>query len=72
VFREALDLVTVGGWGSPPSAPRRIDLADDAGQEILLVFRTLFDGEVRMNPFDIEGFAMIWQDSQIEFEEAAR
>jgi hypothetical protein len=72
VFRELLELIAVGGWGSPPPVPSRVDLSDYAGEEVLLAFRTLFDGEVRMNPFDIKGFAMIWEDPQIEFEESAR
>jgi hypothetical protein len=66
LYREALPLVPVRGWNSPPAAERRVDLSRFAGETPILVFRTRFRGEVRMNLLDFKGFAMVWQDPRIE------
>jgi hypothetical protein len=72
IFREELRPLAATGWASPPPVERRVDLAPFAGEEILLVFRTLFRGEARMNTLDSKGFSMVWQDPQIEFEKPPR
>jgi hypothetical protein len=72
VFREEIPLLVATGWASPPALERRVDLASFGGQEIALVFRTSFRGEVGMNDLDFKGFAMAWHDPRIEFEEDAR
>jgi hypothetical protein len=72
VFREEIPLLAATGWASPPALERRVDLAPFGGQEIALVFRTAFRGEVGMNDLDFKGFAMAWHDPRIEFEEGAR
>jgi len=68
IFREEIRPLPATGWASPPPLERRVDLAPFAGQEIALVFRTLFRGEVTMNALDFKGFPVAWQDPQIEFE----
>ena len=72
VFREEVKPLPATGWASPPPLERRVDLAAFAGEEILLTFRTLFRGEVVMNTLDFKGFAMAWQDPQIEYEKRPR
>jgi len=72
IFREEMQPLPATGWASPPPLERRLDLAPFAGEEILLMFRTLFRGEARMNILDFKGFAMAWQDPQIEYEERPR
>ncbi|MBW1687106.1 MAG: glycosyltransferase family 39 protein [Deltaproteobacteria bacterium] len=72
IFREEMKPLPATGWASPPPLERRVDLAAFAGEEILLTFRTLFQGEVAMNALDSKGFAMTWQDPQIEYEERPR
>ena len=69
IFREEMQPLAATGWASPPPVERRVDLARFAGEEILLMFRTLFRGEARMNVLDSKGFSMVWQDPQIEFEQ---
>ncbi len=66
LFRETLPLTPVRGWSSPPAVERSIDLSRFVGEEVLLVFRTRFRGEIRMNPLDFKGFAMVWEDPRIE------
>jgi hypothetical protein len=53
-------------WRSPPFPEYRIDLARFANQEVVLSFRTVFRGNVRMNALDIVGFAAVWRDPRIE------
>jgi hypothetical protein len=72
LFRESLPLLPARGWNSPPALERRVDLSRFAGAPAWLLFRTRFRGEVRMNPLDFRGFAMVWQDPRIEVAEAAR
>jgi hypothetical protein len=66
LYRESLPLVPVRGWNSPPAVERRVDLSRFAGETPIVVFRTRFRGEVRMNLLDFKGFAMVWQDPRIE------
>jgi hypothetical protein len=72
IFREEMQPLPAVGWASPPPLERRVDLVPFAGEEILLMFRTLFRGEVAMKALDAKGFAMAWQDPQIEYEERPR
>lgn len=53
-------------WRSPAFPEYRIDLSRFANQEVVLSFRSLFSGEVRMNELDMIGFAAVWQDPRIE------
>ena len=66
VYREAVQPLPVQSWSSPPHQGRRIDLSRWGGQDVWLLFRTRFDGDARMNNIDFKGFAMIWQDPQLE------
>jgi hypothetical protein len=66
LYRESLPLEPVVGWNSPPAVERRVDLSRFAGDAPVLIFRTRFRGGVRMNPLDMKGFAMVWQDPRIE------
>jgi hypothetical protein len=66
LYREGLPLAPVRGWRSPPARERTLDLSRFAGEELWLIFRTRFRGEVRMNLLDFTGFAMVWQDPRIE------
>ena len=72
IFREDLKPLPATGWASPPPLERRVDLASFSGEEILLMFWTLFRGEVAMNSLDFKGFAMAWHDPQIEYEKRPR
>ena len=71
VFRERLPLHPVSGWASPPGEERSVELSRFAGEAITLIFHTRFRGEVRMNPLDLKGFAMVWQDPRLEILEAS-
>jgi hypothetical protein len=66
VYGEVLVPGAAIGWQSPPPVERRIDLSPWAGREVLLLFRSLYRGEARMQPLDFKGFAVYWQDPQIE------
>ena len=70
VYRANLPLEPVGGWASPPALEQSVDLSRFAGGELTLIFRTRFSGEVEMNPLDLKGFAMVWQDPTLEREGA--
>jgi hypothetical protein len=67
IYREVLHPVPLLDWRSPPHAERRLDLSAWGGQEVLLLLRTLYAGEVGMNILDFKGFAMVWQDPQLEY-----
>ncbi len=54
------------GWGSPAPAEYEVDVAHLAGRDVTLILRTVFDGEIEMNALELWGFAMVWQDLQIE------
>lgn len=56
------------GWGSPAPVEYEVDLSHLAGQDVTLVLRTVFDGEVEVNPLALWGFAMVWQDLQMEYD----
>lgn len=66
LYRESLPLEPVPGWSSPAALERSVDLSRFAGEEAWLILRSRFRGEVRMNPLDFKGFAMVWQDPRIE------
>ena len=66
LYRESLALAPVPGWSSPPALERSVDLSRFAGEEVWLILRSRFGGEVRMNALDFKGFAMVWQDPRIE------
>ena len=68
IYGETLNLARVGGWLSPPHAERRLDLSRWGGKEVWILFRTRYEGEARMNPLDLRGFAMLWQDPQLEYQ----
>jgi hypothetical protein len=68
VFRTELTLAPVSSWATPPPTEYQIDLSDLAGEAVPLVFRTILEGTVQMNPLDIWGFAMSWQDPEINFD----
>ena len=65
VFSKEFPVEPQKGWRTPVPPSFRIDLARYGGQEVTLVFRTVFRGRVRMSPLDIIGFAMTWQDPRI-------
>jgi hypothetical protein len=68
VFRDVLPVRPLGGWSSPPHAEHRVDLSRWGGQEAWILFRTLYEGDTRMNLLDFKGFAMVWQDPEIEYD----
>jgi hypothetical protein len=68
VFRDVLPVRPLGGWSSPPHAEHRLDLSHWGGQDVWILFRTLYEGDTRMNLLDFKGFAMVWQDPQIEYD----
>jgi hypothetical protein len=72
VYREVFHPSAASGWGSPPPVERRVDLSRWAGEEVLLIFRTLYRGDVRMNVLDFKGFVAVWRDPQLEFEDDTR
>jgi hypothetical protein len=57
------------GWHSPAFPEYRVDLSRFANREVAFSIRTLLRGRVQMNPFDMIGFAAIWQDPRIELRE---
>jgi hypothetical protein len=67
IYAETLGLNRVAGWLSPPPVERRLDLSRWGGEEVWILFRTRYEGEARMNPLDLRGFAMLWQDPQLEY-----
>ena len=66
LFAERSTPTPAIGWGSPPPLERLVDLSAYSGDEILLLFRNVYVGEVAMNPLDFKGFAAAWQDVQVE------
>lgn len=72
LFRQELELKAVEAWVSPPPVEGSVDLSGFAGEEVILLFRTLYAGEARMHPLDFKGFAMVWRDPRIEFPESGR
>ena len=71
VFRHAIEPSAPFAWESPPHQEFRVDLSAWSGQDVLLMFRTLYSGDVRTNELDFKGFTMVWQDPQLEYEAAA-
>lgn len=71
VFREAIEVRPLAGWSSPAHAQRRVDLSRWGGQDVWIMFRTLYEGDTRMNLLDFKGFDMVWQDPQIEYDGAS-
>ena len=66
IFRESIEPVPATSWVSPPAAERRVDLGSMAGEDTMLLFRTLYEGDVTLNGLDFRGFPQFWQDPQIE------
>jgi hypothetical protein len=66
LFSENIPVRPAQGWRSPAPDEFRVNLARFAGREITLLFRASFKGRVRMGPFDLGGFALVWQDPRIE------
>jgi hypothetical protein len=66
LLSETLLLRRQQNWFSPPFPEYRIDLSRFANQEVVLSFRSVFRGDVRMNALDIVGFAAAWRDPRIE------
>lgn len=66
IFSETMTVTPVSDWVSP--APREHLLPLDAygGRRVRLTFRTTFTGEVVPNFLDFEGFAVTWNDVNIE------
>jgi hypothetical protein len=66
VLAEEIAPVAATGWASPPPVERRVDLSRWGGRTVLLLFRSLYRGEARVQTLDFKGFAMAWQDVVIE------
>jgi len=66
IFRETIEPVPVTSWVSPPAVERRVDLGSVAGADVMLLFRTLYEGKVIHRALDFRGFLQFWQDPQIE------
>ncbi len=71
IFRHGIEPSAPFAWESPPHQEFRVDLAGWGGREVLLMFRTLYSGDVRTNELDFKGFTMVWQDPQLEFQRDA-
>lgn len=66
IFHESIEPVPATSWVSPPPAERSVDLGSVAGEDAMLLFRTLYEGDVTLNDLDFRGFPQFWQDPQIE------
>lgn len=66
VFHETIEPGALFAWESPAHEEFRVDLSRWGGQDVLLMFRTLYAGDVETNELDFKGFTMVWQDPQIE------
>jgi hypothetical protein len=58
------------GWASPAGSELRVDLSRYADRDLELVFRSRFKGRIEMEPLDLTGFAMLWQDARLEYDGA--
>ncbi len=66
VFRETIAPGALFAWESPPHEEFRVDLSAWGGRRVLLMFRTLYSGNVETTELDLKGFTMVWQDPQLE------
>jgi hypothetical protein len=66
--RDTVEPLSATDWASPAPLEQRIDLSGWGGQEVLLIFRSLYRGAARMNLLDFRGFPVFWQDPRLEFE----
>ena len=67
LLSEAVWVQRQNGWASPPATEYRVDFSQLAGREVTLRFRATFRGQAKMGPFDLGGFALVWQDPRVEF-----
>jgi hypothetical protein len=66
LLQESLRIARRQSWGSAPFPEHRVDLSHLAGEEVILVFRSVVSDRVQPHPFTPRGFAVFWQDPRIE------